>query len=154
MSFIAGHYTVTYNAQTLGIVEDAIQLEITPAVDPIVGDNYGASVQDGVYRGGNCFIDMVLQEFNATGALDAFWPFADTFGKLGVVGTLLSSFAAALVLTAVSGTTATPATLTADKAVLAPNFPIRTLWGTRLRNVPIRFQLLPYLDTGVDYFFE
>lgn len=154
MSFIAGPYTVTYNSNSLGVIEDAPQIEVTPSVDGIVGDNYADSIQDGVYRGGNMYCDMVLQEYNAAGALAAFWPFADAFGKLGQVGTLLSSFAAALVFTAVTGTTATPATVTADKAVLAPNFPIRLLFGSRLRNVPLRFQFLPYLDTGVDYFFE
>lgn len=154
MSFIAGPYTLTYNAQTLGIVEDAINMELTPVVDPIVGDNLGGSIQDGVYRGGNMYLDMVLQEYNAAGALAAFWPYADAYGKIGTPGVLLSGVAKALVLTAVAGTTATPATITANKAVLAPNFPVRMLFGSRLRNVPLRFQLLPFLDTAVNYWWK
>lgn len=144
MSFIAGPYTVTYDSNTIGIVEDAPSFEVTPAIDPIVGDNMGDSVQDGVYRGGNFFVDMVLQEYNQAGGKAAFWPYHATFGVIGVLGTLLSSYAKALVFTAVAGTTATPSTVTFTKAVLAPGFPVRTLWGTRLRNVPIRLQALPF----------
>jgi hypothetical protein len=155
MSFISGPYTLTYGASPLGIIEDAASLEITPSEDGIQGDNYGDSIQDGVYRGGNCYLDLVLQEYNAAGALSAFWPFHATFGHMGQVGTLKSSFAAALVLTAVSGTPAAsaPATLTANKAVLAPNFPLRLLFGSRLRNVPLRFQFLPYLVTSAPAWF-
>ena len=142
MSFIAGPYTVTYNALALGIMQDAPSIEITSAADEIIGDNLGDTVQDGVYRGGNCFVDLVLQEFDAAGAAGAFAPFAD-WGKVGQPGKLLSSFAKALVFTAVAGTTSTPATVTANKAILAPGFPVRMLYGTRLKNVPLRFQLLP-----------
>lgn len=151
MGFIAGPYTVTYNAKALGIVEDAPALEFTNSVDRITGDNLGDSLQDGVYRGGNCFIDMVLQEFNAAGALEAFWPWSDDAGEVGIIGKLLNDFDAALVLTAVAGTSAAAvggwSPFTATHAVLAPGFPIRLLFGSRLRNVPIRFQLLPY-DSG------
>lgn len=151
MTLIAGPYTVTYNSQVLGIIEDAWSLEITPSVDSIQGDNLGDSVQDGVYRGGNCFLDFVLQEFDAAAARLAFWPYNSIFGDVGQVGTLQSSFAKTLVLTAVAGTTAFtegPKTITStDNCVLAANFPIRMLFGSRLRSVPIRFQLLPYDHT-------
>ena len=149
MAFIAGPYTVTYNSLALGILEDAPSLEMTGSVDPIVGDNYGDSVQDGVYRGGNLFFDMVLQEYNAAGAAAAFWPYA-ALGTMGQVGRMISSMAQGLVFTAVAGTTASalPATITAPNTILAPNFPVRLLFGSRLRNVPLRFQCLPYYDSG------
>ena len=149
MAFIAGPYTVTYGGNALGVIEDAPALEMTASVDPISGDNLGDSIQDGVYRGGNLYFDMVLQEYNAAGAAAAFWPYG-ALGVMGQVGRLLTAVDAALVLTAVAGTSAsaTPATITATNAVLAPNFPVRLLFGSRLRNVPIRFQLLPYTDSG------
>jgi len=146
MTFIAGPYTMTYNSLSLGIIEDAIRLEITPSEDGIQGDNLGDTIQDGVYRGGNCYIDIVMQEYNAAGALAAFAPWHATFGNIGQVGILKSSLAQTLVLTAVAGTGAATniATLTSTKAVLAPNFPVSMLLGSRLRNVPLRLQLLPY----------
>ena len=155
MTFIAGPYTVTYGGSSLGIVEDAPALEVVSSYDPITGDNLGDALQDGVYRGGNCFVDLVLQEYDAAGALAAFWPWNGTLGRVGQPGVLLSSFSASLVFTAVAGTTASanPATLTSTNAVLAPGFPVRLLFGSRLRNVPIRFQLLPYDSGGNNVWF-
>jgi hypothetical protein len=95
---------------------------------------------------------MVLQEYNAAGARAAFWPYNASFGVLGQAGVLASTYAAALVMTAVAGTNATPASLTFNKAVIAPGFSTRLLFGSRLRNVPIRFLMLPYEATGNRFF--
>jgi len=156
MAFIAGPYTVAYNAITLGVIEDAARMEFTSSADFITSDDKGDTIQDGIYRGGNCTIDMVLQEFSATGAQSAFYPWAAVFGELESVGKLLSSFAKALVLTAVVGTSATPTPITFTRAVLAPGFPISLLLGTRLKNVPLRFQCLPYSSgtPATDKWFE
>lgn len=152
MTFIAGPYTATYNGQTIGIVQDGFELEIATEVEKITGDNLGSSVQDGVYLGGNAYISCVLEEFDATGVLAAFWPYAASFGLMGQVGTLLTAYDAALVLTKISGTNASPTSLTAAQAILAPNYPLRMLFGSRLRRVPIQFQLLPYVSTGTRWF--
>lgn len=154
MSFIAGPFTITLGGSAIGIVEDAPSLEITPSVDTIRGDDMGDSVRDGVYRGGNCFVDMVLQEYNAAAAATALWPYAAE-GVMGDVGDLLTDHDAALVFTKIAGTSALPATTrTFTSAILAPNFPVRYLMGSRLRNVPIRFQCLPYDDSGTTRWFK
>lgn len=146
---VVGPYTVTYGGSDLGILEDAAQIEFTPASDLITGDNLGDTPQDGVYRGISAFfVSMVLQQYNAPGAASAFWPWSSTLWDVGLVGKLMKSFGAALVLTAVSGTTATPTTITMDEAILAPGVPIQMLFGNRLRNVPLRFLILPTVVSG------
>ena len=164
MSFIAGPYTWTFGTSggpvgsvaPLGVTEDGPSLEFSAQVDPIIGDNLGGSMQDGIYRGGDCFIDMVLQEYNAAGARFAFYPWNTAFGTIGCVGALLSAYADQLVATPLNPTCTGAGTLvfTGFKAVLAPNFPIRILMGSRLRNVPIRMQLLPYDDGGTKKWFK
>lgn len=176
MAFIAGPYTWTFGtpsgpvgaARTLGVIEDAPTLELVGEVQPIIGDNLGSTLQDGVFRGGNCFLSMILQEYNADAAKYAFAPYTAEFGEVGCVGALMSNYADALVGTPLAplctlGSSSVPPGVadpestklfTGFKAVLAPGFPIRMLLGSRLRNVPIRFQLLPYTENGVKKFFK
>lgn len=160
MTFIAGPYTATYNPAlgggahlSLGTVEDGFELESTYFADLIRGDNLGESIQDGVYRGKDCYLNCVIEEWNLDGVLRAFNPFIDVdaisdLSEVGQVGRLLTNLAGVLTLTAVAGTTAaaTPATLTASKAIIAPGFPLKSLLATRLRKLPLRFLLLPYTD--------
>lgn len=147
MAFVAGPYTLALGGNSLGVIDDAIRMSISPSVDPITGDNLGDVIQDGVYRGFNITLDMVLNEYNAAGALAAFFPWNATIGRLDTPGKLLTDYDASLVLTKIAGTNAIYNTLTASQAVLAPNFNVDILFGTRLKQVPIRFQLLPY-DSG------
>lgn len=156
MAFIAGQYLVTYGGNSLGQIEDGIELEYTFSDEDIRGDNLGDSIQDAVIRGGDCFANFTMLEWNAAGALAAFWPIAAVFGKIGRVGRLKTSLSAALVLTAVAGTTAagTPATLSASRAVLPRGFPVRQLFAPRLRRVPMRMQFLPYSYSAEDYWFQ
>lgn len=160
MTYIAGPYTATYNpalgtsgALSLGITEDGFELEDTPFADIIRGDNLGESIQDGVYRGKDRYINLVAEEWDLEGLRRAFQPFIDAdaisdIGEVGQVGRLLTNLAGILVLTAVAGTTAAavPATFTANKAIIAPGFPLRSLLATRHRKLPLRFLLLPYVD--------
>ena len=155
MTMIAGPFSIDYNTNSLGIIEDAIRLETPNITDPIVGDFLGGSTLDGVYRGGNCFLDLVVQEFDSPGALEAFASYnvpaggVREFGVVGAVGTLMSRYSQSLVLTALPGTTARTEIkgyrYEFYEAVLAPNFPVQMLFGARHRNIPIRFQCLPVL---------
>jgi len=158
MTFIAGAYSATFNAQAVGILEDGWELEQTVQAEMIRGDNMGDTTQDGVFRGGDCFISGVMREYDAAafGAIAHYWD--STIGQLGTpdaagivdnVGKLLSGLAKQLVLTAATGPNAVPATITADKAILAPGFPIRYILANRPRVIAIRFQLLPY-TSGTD----
>lgn len=156
MSFIAGGYTVTLGGSTVGQIQDGIMLEQTLNGEPVRGDTFGDTIQDFVFRGGDVFMNMVLLEYDATSAKTAFWPWSTTWGRItsGIVGKLGTAMAAALVLTAVAGTSAAtaPATLTANKAILAPGFPVQMLFAPRLRSIPIRLQLLPYNATNDQFF--
>ena len=164
MSFVAGPYAWTLGSAggpvgsvvPLGITEDAPNLEIATQGDPIIGDNLGGSMQDGVFRGGDCYFDAVLQEYDAALTAKALYPYAAEFGAVGCVGALLSNYADELIGTPLNPTCTTTGTnlFTGFKAVLALNFPIRLLMGSRLRNVPIRFQLLPYDDAGTTRWFK
>lgn len=155
--FIAGAYLPTFDGSTLGQVEDGISLDYSFASDEIKGDNLGDTTQDDVFRGlaGAMFLEMTLTEFNAAGVLAAFWPWSATWGRIdtGIVGQLGTGLAKSLVLTKVSGPNATPTTLTALKAVLAPGYPIRLLFAPRLRRVPLRLKLYPYTASSVNQFF-
>lgn len=157
MTFIAGPYTATWTppastAKALGITQDGFELEWVMHGEVIKGDNMGDSIQDGVYRGGDCFINVVCEEFDAAAlyatsgtTAQAFNPASDTFGQHGQAGVLFSSLAGILVLTRVSALTgATPHVITANKAILANEHVIRTKLASRLRIVPLRFLLLPY----------
>lgn len=148
MTFIAGPYTATWNSQSLGTVEEGFFLNMQLSHEEIRGDFLGRSILDGVYLGGACYIDCVLEEFDLTGVQTAVFPGGADWGSVDTPGKLLSSSANPLVLTAVSGTNAIPLTLTATKAVIAPNTALRINLNSGLRKIPMRFILLPYLKTG------
>lgn len=152
MSFIAGPSTSTYDTSTLGQIEDGYDLEWVTFADEIRGDNFAQALQEIIYRGTDAAINYIMLEYNQAGAQKAFWPYHATFGTMGQVGRIVASgigasaaLAKSLVLTAVAGTTAAavPATLTGARTILAPGFPIRTLFGNRLRRLPLRQILLP-----------
>ena len=160
--FIAGPYTATYNNATLGVTEEGWELEYTFSGDPIVGDNLGDSIQDHIYRGGNCFLSAILCEWDLAGVQEAFWPYEDTFGKIGHIGanvldhaTNLSS-GQALVLSR-SGSDcrhsapapgAGPVTITVRYGILAMNTPVRQLFASRHRKVGVRMQAYPYVPSS------
>ncbi len=128
-------------------------MESTYYADLIRGDNLGEAIQDGVYRGKDVYLNCVLEELDLDGVKRAFNPFIDNdaisdMSEVGQVGRLLTNLAGSLVATAVAGTTAAtvPATITASKAIIAPGFPLRKLFATRHRKLPLRFLLLPYTD--------
>lgn len=156
MGVIAGPYTITHNAAPLGFVEDGFDLEFSAdGKDLITGDNLGGSVQDGVYRGGQCFISFTMMEYDIAQVRKVLWPYG-TLGTVGQVGRLDTNLASALVLTNVTGTPAfgQPTSLTANLSILAENFPVRLLFATRARRMPIRLRLLPFDDAGTTRWFK
>ena len=173
MTFISGAYTATFQFQSTGAVaqigqtEDSFELEFSLNGDPIRGDNLGDTVQDVINRGGDCFLSTVLIDWDVALASRIFWAPSNVLGTYdsGYIGTLAGAqhpitgtprSTGTLILTRVlSVNHSTPATLTALHAMLAPGFPIRTLFGPRLRRVPLRLQLLPFpvSPTGTYRFF-
>lgn len=156
MSFIAGGYTCSFDGDTVGQIEDGIEFEWVFNGEVIKGDNLGDSMQDGVYRGGDCFCSMTLTEYDQAKLLKAIWPWspagagAANFGRVGTVGVLATSAARTLILTKVIGPNASPTSITCTAngttggAILPFGFPIRLLLAPRLRRIPLRLQLLPY----------
>lgn len=146
MSFIAGQYTATLNANSLGQIEAGITLEHRFFKRLITGDNMAETPQDGIFRGGELFVAYNLLEYNAAGASAAFWPYGAGYLNMStVIGTLDTASALQLVLTALAGTpaAATPATITLPDCVLAEGYPVGILFAPDLRTVPIRQRVYP-----------
>ena len=159
---IAGRYSSTLTAVDLGITRQGYELEVVQKQELIdETDQYGLSTIDWVLRGADCFMQFTSREYKA-GPIAAMWgPWAaGVIGKLTTtatpVGRLASGVAAALVLTSTASTpaAAAPATLTATQALLAPNYNPKILFDSRLRDVPIRFSLLPYTSSSDLIFFS
>ncbi len=167
-AFIAGDASATYDppgatgATDIGVMEGGYEISARHAAELInETDRYGAMVVDGIFRG---IQDVAVQcnglEWTA-GLLLAAYPFGAAFpasgaGYLGpgVIGRLLSAVAGALILTATSGTpaAAAPATLTATYAIIHEGFDVRWMIDSKLRKLPIRLRILPYLDTVIKHF--
>src|SRR5262249_48106988 len=112
-------------------------------------DAWGDALLDMIYRGTDWFCQADFHEWKA-GPLAAAFPWgAGVMGVQGVIGRLASDVATSLVVTAAAGTPAanTPATLTATKAILAPNSNPAAQFNPRLRTLPVRMVLLP-VDVG------
>lgn len=158
LTLIAGRYTVTFNAVALGVLKSDgssdPQIELIPLSQPVNGtDGWGDADIDHIARGSNCFLSLICMEYKA-GSYGAAWPYGNVGSFLPAGYTMGHSHAKALVMTAIAGPTAAaaPATITATYALPAPGTPIRLLYGPTLRNVPIRFQFLPY-TSGTDVHF-
>lgn len=160
----------------IGVVEDAPTFRFARESDPIVGDNLGAAIQGVVDRGGNLFVDMILQELNADAVLRAWWPYDPNDGvanapeagipnQLGRIGTAVSRAIGRLTPTfelratkilnvgEVDDTVAPGIgrllhNLHFDNSQLAPGFDITQLLGSRLRNVPMSFLCSPFVSSG------
>lgn len=147
MSFIAGRYSITLNNLAIGQVKDGVRLSHQIFKQLIMGDSWGETKQDAVYRGADLTIAMELLEYNAAAVLLAIWPYAATLFDLGVIGTLDvgGSKAKSMVLTAIAGTSAsaTPATATFPNSILLEGFPIDLLLASELRTVPWRGRVYP-----------
>lgn len=168
-TFIAGRYSGTYNAVDVGITKEGYELEQDADIEEIgETDAWGASVIDGIWRGGNCHLQFNSEEYKA-GSLAAFWPYGAGLAGPGVLGTLFdstqvtllpigqfaSNIAKAMVLTVQAGTPAVNNinTLTATLALLAKNYNGKLLFNSKLREVPVRQRLYPYTVSGITKFF-
>lgn len=145
MSFIAGRYTATLASNSLGQTAEGYRVSHQHFARLITGDAFAKMTQDTILQGVDMFIDYTLIEYNAAGALSAFWPFKNTIYDVGVIGRLGSAVGGTLILTAVANTpaAATPASLTLSTCILAEGFPVSILYGPDLREVPIKQRVLP-----------
>lgn len=145
MSFICGKYSATLGAQALGQTADGYRVSHQLFKRLITGDNFADAPQDAILRGAEMFVAARLIEYNAAGALNAFWPLAATIYDMGVIGRLDTAVADSLVLTALAATpaAAAPATATFLLTTLAEGFPVELLFAPDLREVPLRLRVYP-----------
>jgi hypothetical protein len=148
-------------ATDLGIMEQGYDVSWRLAGEPIAeSDAYGLMFIDMVYRGlSDVFIGCDALEYKAGPLLavspfNAMTPTGSSVLAPGVVGRLMSNMAGVLILTATAATPAasSPATLTATYSHLAENFDVSLLKNSKLKKVPIRFRVLPYLDSVIKFF--
>ena len=159
LNAISGPYHGSWSGEYIGATEDGFEVEHTFFSEPIRGDNLGDSIQDEVLRGADVYVNFTLIEWLKAGAVEStgqagssiHWATANSGfngagdGKVGVIGDVLSEYADSLVLTAVANTpaAAAPASITFLGAILARNFPVRVLYASRLRRIPMRMIALP-----------
>lgn len=158
-AFMAGPYVLYKGGVACGLIQDGITIEFTRFTDAIKGDNLGETEQEAIHRGGNCFMDFTLEEYDLATVKSLIWPWHGTFGTHGVAGKLAIGASgpsvSAITLKAMTGSPAdgtAHALITATNAILAPNFPVRISFNSRLRRINVRLQLLPFLDTSWYWF--
>lgn len=152
---VAGPYKGTYNATSIGICsDDGFKLRHTFAHDMIEGsDQYGQTIIEGFYLGGNSYLDFTMLEWTAPMAT-LFDPYSGNdpgllFSTARPISRAMTSLTLPVILTATAGTPAAtkPATVTGTQAILAPNFNREILFNPKHRVMPISLLLMPY-DAG------
>lgn len=154
-AFAAGPYTVTWNSIAMGLLRgDNQMIRIARKHQRIENTNkYAQSLIGAVYLGRDARFSATLMEWKAalSGWLTLLFPeSAGSPGQIGTLGTDSYDGAQALVLTATAGSLAAsngPATLTANKAVMAENFPVDLAFNPQLREIPLALDLMPYVST-------
>lgn len=166
-TFVAGRYSATYDppggtaATDMGTMSDGYEISARVAKE-LIGetDQYGQMVVDAIYRGiADVFIQGTAIEWK-TGVLLAATPYqamaatGSTYFGPGTIARLDTDVCGVIILTATSSTPAasSPATMTATYSILAENFDVRWALTSKLRKMPLRFRVYPYLDTAIKFF--
>lgn len=160
-TYVAGRYSSTWNSNSLGTMEGGYEISARVAKELInETDQYGQMTVDAIYRGiADVFIQGTSIEW-LTGVVAAMTPYAamtatgTTYFGPGTIAVLDSATAKVLVLTATASTPAasSPASMTATYTILAENFDVKWALDSKLRKMPLRFRVYPYLDTVIKFF--
>lgn len=152
-NFRPGRYNMTYDGTDVGMATSGGKnLRFRRKGKPINDtDFYGLTHIDAINCGIDVFLTTTFKEWNL-GVKKAIYPYgtANFDGTLTKIGHLDSDSAKVIVLTALAGTPAAtlgPATLTAEKAILAIENDVNMIFGVEETDMPVVFQLLPY-DSG------
>jgi len=154
-AFVAGRYAGAWGSTPIGMTKQGFELEFQFKQENIEeSDLFGLQIIDLILRGCDCYVSMMLKEWNA-GSKALLWALGGgTLGTIFTTGvpcaTFASSLAQSLVFTVTANTAAVgnPNTLTAPGAFPAPSFNPKTLLDSRLRELPIRMIMLPYTSGG------
>lgn len=155
---IAGPYSATWDAFTLGVQnDDGYELAVT-----IVGqevnetDQFGMTLVEAIFRGFNwrCRLRNLTWALGTVGLLKQFGT-SGTAGDglltptLAGIGSKWSATNQTLLLTSLLGSPPTaPATLTATNSGFAPNSQSAFQLTSKVREVPVEMVLLPYPSAG------
>lgn len=154
MAITSGSYTATYNALDLGYTADGYRMECISGRKAVTVDSFGDMEIDGVQRGVNCFLEMILKEWQddvsgSEGRAQLMWPYSSNYmGALETIGHLevVSSMAKALVMTVTAGTPAAttgPSTITFPKSILEAEFARTVNFNNEDRSMPVRMRNYP-----------
>lgn len=152
-SFVAGHYTLTYNGVDVGTTEQGFEMRPRYSREDIKVDEMGDSLVDGIYRGYNITITASLSQWGASGRQAFQFPFdtvVGTLGKVDLVGQTMvgGGFAKQLVFTPVAGINTNNLTYTFPLVIPDGDHGGWNL-NTRLRRVQINVIALVNRTTGV-----
>lgn len=167
MTFIAGAFTATWDAQPIGSTEDGFEISYNRIQEEIRTDMY-RGLLDAVHQGIDMSIRMVLMEADFEALRHMIWPFdhdwdgtqyeespANTItntGQVGGTGQLISSLAKQLILTPCGGTTVkskgnlstggTLASITFPRTVLSTDA-VTLKYASSLMKIPVTLTVLP-----------
>jgi len=154
---IAGHFTATWDSDSLGQTEEGFQIRIIGGAEDVTADAGGISTLTRIWQGGNMFIDFVGLEYHKLLSAGLFYP-VNTLHANGLpdnltdaVGTNEYASYKPLVLTPVGGNASTPGgVITFLKTILVSEITVPL--GSRFTRVPVTFQAFPDTGTNDDYF--
>lgn len=151
---IAGPYLGSYNAVNLGFTVEGYRYSYEWFAENIEqSDLYGRTLIDMIFLGGNASISYRSRTYSAAdlGPPSPWGPLGVLFTAARPISQTARSAAKAFILTATANTpaAATPATLTAALAILAPQSRVELLFDSKSREVPVTLNLLPY-ESAVD----
>lgn len=151
-SFVAGHYTATYDGDDIGTTEVGFEIRKSNYKEDIRIDDFGDTIVDGIYRGYNLRVQFQLSEWTAAGReklqfiqdLDD----AGTIGDMQFIGRTERYFSKALVLTPVADINVANLTYTFPNCIPEGDSGGWNL-NTKLRRVTVTLLALVNRATGV-----
>ena len=137
---------------SIGITESVQRINRQNAGQDITATQFGDTVIDGIYTGGNTFASIVGKEWFANSAR-LLYPWGGTYGTIGPIGASMCDAAGALRLTPIAGGRAAAGTGTAimggaflfRRAIMSNAANVELLLGNTERLLPFTFQCFPYL---------
>ncbi|MDB5295208.1 MAG: hypothetical protein JWO31_1191 [Phycisphaerales bacterium] len=152
MTFIAGAYAFTYKAPgggspaSIGATEQGFELRDQMHMEPIQSDDYGEGRAGGIQQGRSASVRLTGIEYGAMrAAIYSSHPLGDAKAN---VGRSMHDLAGEIVATPTTGTPAAAleGTYTFKYAACASD--LEMIFGSKLRKVPVTFDLLPDPATG------
>lgn len=166
-NMIAGYYDIYWmengvssGAATVGITgPEGVEIEEQANLFPITGDAFGPqTVVEHIYQGGNLFLNFVLQEVKLAAAKKFLNPWTQSAGtpaygefQVGVPGQLGTNVYGTLQMIPRTSTPAASYQASGGQGLQMTGIALgnyRKFFDTRARFIPVRFQAIPFSDSG------